>query len=425
MKRFRVAFGIVTMFVVAGLLTGFAVAQSRSGTILGSVTDQSGAAIPGAKVLITNQGTNSQQAVTTDSSGRYEALLLPVGTYTVTVSAAGLKEAVVRNVVLETQQSRELNFALVPGTVQQTVTVDETAVQVERTDPTLGQVIHSQQVSELPLNGRDFVQLATLAPGVTQGETGFFTNQGQGEVAIRGSVSLSVQGMRENDNDWLLDGVDNNELTAGAVSILPSIDAIQEFKVLTFNYSAEYGSRGGGTILVTTKSGSNRLHGTAFEFLRNDELDARNYFDPPQKPIFIQNQFGATLGGPILKDKTFFFLSYQGERIRQGLTVLSTVPTALMRQGIFTESFPGFPAPTIYDPQSTQPDPVTGALSRTAFPNNTIPSNRLDPIGLALVNLFPLPNVPGTLSNDYLSNPIKTFGDDAGIARFDHNFSAK
>ena len=176
MNRFRAAFGIVAMFVVSGLLTGFAVAQSRSGTILGSVTDQSGAAIPGAKVLITNQGTNILQAVTTDSSGRYEALLLPVGTYTVTVSAAGLKESVLRNVILETQQSRELNFALVPGTVQQTVTVDETAVQVERTDPTLGQVIHSQQVSELPLNGRDFVQLATLAPGVTQGETGFFTN---------------------------------------------------------------------------------------------------------------------------------------------------------------------------------------------------------------------------------------------------------
>jgi hypothetical protein len=160
------------MFVVSGLLTGFAVAQSRSGTILGSVTDQSGAAIPGAKVLITNQGTNIQQAVTADSSGRYEALLLPVGAYTVTVSAAGLRDAELRNVVLETQQSSELDFVLVPGTFKQTVTVDETTVQVERTDPTLGRVIHSQQVSELPLNCRDFVQLATLAPGVTQGETG-------------------------------------------------------------------------------------------------------------------------------------------------------------------------------------------------------------------------------------------------------------
>lgn len=425
MGKSNAASRIAILLLTCVLFPSFTAAQSSSGNILGVVTDQTGSIVPGAKIIVTDQSTNIQQTLITDSSGRFQALLLPVGTYTVTASASGMKEGELKGIVLETQQSREVNFVLVPATVQQTVTVEATAVQVERSDATVGQVIHSQQVSQLPLNGRDFVQLAALAPGVTQGETGFFTNQGQGEVAIRGSVSLSVAGERENDNDWLLDGVDNNELSAGAVSILPSIDAIQEFKVLAFNYSAEYGSRGGTTVLVTTKSGTNQFHGSGFEFLRNSELDARNYFDPPQKPVFVQNQFGATFGGPIIKDKTFFFLSYQGERVHQGLTVLSTVPTALQRQGIFTESFPGFEAPTIYDPASTATNPATGVLSRTPFPNNAIPQNRLDPIGLALVNLFPLPNVPGTLSNDYLSNPVKTFSDDAGIVRIDHNFSAK
>jgi len=402
-----------------------ATAQSRSGTILGTVTDSSGAVIPGASVTVRNQGTNIERGLRTDSAGRYEALLLPVGTYTVSVSAQGMDKVETKDVVLETEETREINVSLKPGAVSESVTVEGAAVQVERSDPTLGQVIHAQQVSELPLNGRDFVQLGTLAPGVAKGEAAFFNNRGISEVTIRGSVSLAVQGMRENANDWLLDGVDNNELTAGAVAILPSIDGVQEFKVLAFNYSAEYGSRGSATVLVTTKSGTNGYHGSAYEFLRNDLLDARNYFDGPKKGKYNQNQFGASIGGPIRKDKTFFFGDYEGERVRQGLTILSTVPTALMRQGIFTESFPGAPAKAIFDPTSNHIDPATGKLTRTQFTNNTIPQGQIDKIGQALVNLYPLPNVPGTLSGNYLSNPIKTFGDNKFDTRIDQNFSAK
>ena len=401
--------------------------QSRSGTILGRISDSSGGAVAGATVTITEQDTNSKRTLTADSEGRYEAPLLPIGKYRITVAFQGFKESVVTDVVLETQQTKELDITLYPASMTSEVRVNAgaVAVEVERTNATLGQVIHSEQVSELPLNGRDFVQLGTLAPGVTKGEAAFFNNRGISEVSIRGSVSLAVQGMRENANDWLLDGVDNNELTAGAVSILPSIDAIDEFKVLAFNYSAEYGSRGSATVLVSTKSGSNQFHGTAFEFLRNDVLDARNFFDGTQKGKYNQNQFGASFGGPIRKDKTFFFMDYQGERVRQGLTILSTVPTAAMRTGDFTESFPGAPAKAIYDPTTNHVDPVTGATVRNQFPGNKIPANRLDSIGVALVNLFPLPNVANTLAGNYLSLPIKTFGDDSFSTRVDHNFSQK
>src|SRR5208282_3463394 len=189
-------------------------------------------------------------------------------------------------------EARELNFTLAPSTQSTQVEVLASAVAVETTNPSLGQVITAQEVSQLPLNGRDFVQLATLTPGTTQetNTNSFFNGAPSSEVSARGSFSLSVAGSRPNSTDWLLDGVDNNELTAGGIAILSSIDSIQEFKVLTYNYSAEYGTRGGPTVLVTTKAGANDLHGSLFEFLRNTSLDAKSYFAIlPEK--FNLNQF--------------------------------------------------------------------------------------------------------------------------------------
>src|SRR4029079_14898751 len=193
-------------------------------------------------------------------------------------------------------------------------------------NPTLGQVITEQQVAQLPLNGRNFVQLATLSPGTTQetNPNSFFNGGPSSEVSTRGSYSLSVGGSRAQSTDWLFDGVDNNELTAGGISILPSIDAIQEFKVLTYNYSAEYGTRAGPTVLLTSKSGSNGFHGSLFEFFRNTSLDARSYFASSREK-FNLNQFGFALGGPIRKDKTFFFIDYQGRRQRKGIPFLGLV----------------------------------------------------------------------------------------------------
>ena len=193
---------------------------------------------------------------------------------------------------------------------------------IQTADATLGQVITTQQVADLPLNGRDFVQLATLTPGVSQetNPNSFFNGGPSSEASARGSYSLSVGGSRANSTDWLLDGNDNNELTSGAISILSSIDSIQEFKVLTYNYSAEWGTRGGPTVLVTTKSGSNNFHGSLFEFLRNTDLDARSFFATNTEK-FNLNQFGASFGGPIKKDKVFFFMDYEEKYQRHGIPV--------------------------------------------------------------------------------------------------------
>src|SRR5260370_15399560 len=251
-----------------------------TGSFSGSVCDEAGAVVSGATVRASSQGTGVSREAKTDDSGHYLIPLLPVAMYTIRVASPGFGAAEQKDVRLQVDERRELDFTLLPALVTSAVEVSATEVAVETANPTLGQVINSQQVAELPLNGRDFVQLATLTPGTTQetNKTSFFNGGASSEVSARGSYSLSVGGSRANSTDWLLDGNDNNELTAGGIAILPSIDAIQEFKVLTYNYSAEWGTRSGPTVLVTTKSGSNQFHGSLFEFLRNTKLDARSFF---------------------------------------------------------------------------------------------------------------------------------------------------
>src|SRR6267143_980876 len=293
--------------------------SQANGSLSGTVADKTGSVISGATVKIASQGTGLTREVKTDGSGHYIAPLLPVAFYTIRVESQGFQTTEQKDIRLQVDEQREVDFSLVPASVSSTVEVSATEVAVQTTNPTLGQVITSEQVSQLPLNGRDFVQLATLTPGVTQetNPNSFFNGGPSSEVSTRGSYSLSVGGSRAQSTDWLLDNNDNNELTAGGISILPSIDTIQEFKVLTYNYSAEYGTRSGPTVLVTTKSGSNQLHGSLFEFFRNTSLDARSYFAASREK-FNLNQFGGALGGPIKKDKTFFFIDYQGRRQRTG-----------------------------------------------------------------------------------------------------------
>src|SRR5437867_4639614 len=293
-------------FFISPLLYGQA-----NGSFLGTVSDKTGSVISGAEVTVTSQGTGLSRETKTDDTGHYLTPLLPVGNYTIRVNSQGFKTVEQTDIRLQVNEQREVDFTLVPGSVTEAVEVSATEVAVETSTPTLGQVITSQQVAELPLNGRDFVQLATLTPGTSKetNPNSFFNGGGSSETSIRGSYSLSVGGSRANSTDWLLDGVDNNELTAGAIAILPSIDALEEFKVLTLNYSAEYGTRGGPSVLLTIKSGTNDLHGSLFEFLRNTNLDARSFF-APNREIFIQNQFGGSVGGPIRKDRTFFFFVY-------------------------------------------------------------------------------------------------------------------
>ncbi len=307
-----------------------------TGSFSGTVSDNSGAVVAGAKVTVTAQATNISRDAKTDDSGHYLVPLLGVGMFTIRVDMAGFKASESKDVRLQVDEQRELDFKLVPASVTTSVEVNATEVAVETTNPTLGQVITEQQVAELPLNGRNFVQLATLTPGTTQetNPSSFFTQGADSEVAARGVYSLSVGGSRPQSTDWLLDNVDNNELTAGGLGTIPSIDAIQEFKVLTYNYSAEYGTRAGPTVLVTTKSGSNQWHGSLFEFLRNTKLDARSYFASSREQ-FNLNQYGGALGGPIRKDKTFFFIDYQGKNQRHGIPFTGLVPTAQMQLGNF------------------------------------------------------------------------------------------
>ena len=419
-------FRVSTLILVAALLTSAPVFAQSVGSIAGTVVDSSKSGIPGAVVTARNEGTGVVREVVTDVAGRYSLPLLPIGSYTVTVTMTGFRTQERSKVVLEVQASLTLDFALELSAISEAITVTSqaAAVQLQRSDANLGQLINAQQVAELPLNGRNFVQLATLGPGVVTGRAGSFLAQGPtSEVSYRGSMSVSAQGMRENANDWLYDGVDDNELTAGGVGILPNIDSIREFKVLTHNYLSQYGSRGGTTVLVSSKSGENTFRGNLYEFFRNDAMDARNFFDGAQKRPWNQNTYGGSLGGAIVKNKTFFFGGFQGSNIDEGLTTLLTVPTALMHQGNFTESFGGVPAAIIYDPATTRTDPATGLLVRDPFPGNIIPANRIDPIGRQLLNLLPNPTFTDRLGSNYLANPVKTLDDYQGDFRIDHNFS--
>src|SRR4030081_1673244 len=319
---------LCSVFSLCPLLYGQA-----NGSLSGTVTDKTGSVISGATVKITSQGTGITREVKTDGSGHYLAPLLPVGIYTIRVESQGFQTTEQKDVRLQVDEQREVDFTVNPASVSQTVEVSAEQVAVETTNPTLGQVITEQQVAELPLNGRNFVQLATLTPGTTTETASSFFNQGaDSEASALGSYSLSVGGSRPQSTDWLLDNVDNNELTAGGLGIVPSIDAIQEFKVLTYNYSAEYGTRAGPTVLVTTKSGTNQLHGSLFEFFRNTKLDAKSFF-AVTKEQFNLNQFGGALGGAVQKDKTFFFVDYQGTRRRRGIVFNGLVPTPAMLTG--------------------------------------------------------------------------------------------
>lgn len=421
----------LSVFFVA-ILCGFAFSSASgqaTGSITGNVTDSSGAAVPGARVTLQQTETNATRSVAVDPNGHYAANLLPLGHYSVKVTSPSFQAAEKTGVLLEAQGSPEVDFTLQPASVSSSVNVESAPVEVQTTSASLSQVIHSQQVADLPLNGRNFVELATLAPGVSQGDqpNDFFAGGGGSETSIRGTFSLAVGGSRENRTDWLYDGIDNSELTSGGIAVVPSIDALQEFNVLTSNYSIEYGTRAGPTVLLISKAGTNSFHGTLFDFLRNTALNATSFFSPVN-PEYIRNQFGGSIGGPIRRDKTFFFFDYQGTRNVQGIPSLTQVPTALERQGNFTESFPGAPETAIYDPATTTTDPSTGLQTRQQFSYqgqaNVIDPMRINQIAQKMLSYFPLPNVSGVLAANYVDVPRENYTDNEFDFRIDENISA-
>jgi hypothetical protein len=429
--------------LIVGLLTfsaGPFVFGQATGSISGTVTDATGSAVPGAKVTVTAPATGASRSINTNDSGEYLIPLLGVANYNIQVELQGFQTAVANDVRLQVDEHRELDFKLTPASVQSTVEVNASAVQIQTADATLGQVITTQQVADLPLNGRDFVQLATLTPGTSQetNPNSFFNGGPSSEASARGSFSLSVGGSRANSTDWLLDGNDNNELTSGAISILSSIDSIQEFKVLTYNYSAEWGTRGGPTVLVTTKSGSNQFHGSLFEFLRNTDLDARSFFAASTEK-FNLNQFGASFGGPIKKDKVFFFMDYEQKYQRHAIPFTGVMPTAAMRNGDFSDDPYGQPNtiqlnnPTASTPTPLMCDGAGNALPTAAdgsqaagTPCNKIPASLINPIGQKLINLYPLPNANNpALGYNYVSQPVRKLDEGKFDIRLDENISAR
>lgn len=427
-----------------------------TGSFEGTVADKAGAVISAANVTVTSQATGLTRQAKTDDSGHYLIPLLPVSVFTIHVDAQGFGPAEEKDIRLQVDEHRELDFTLHPASVSTNVEVSATEVAVETSNPTLGQVITSEEVAELPLNGRNFVQLATLTPGTTQSTSpvSFFTNAASSEAATRGSFSLSSGGSREQETDWLLDGNDNNQLDEGGIAIFSSIDDIQEFKVLTYNYSAEYGERAGPTVLVTTKSGSNQIHGSVFEFFRNTALDADNYFTGTQQK-FNLNQFGASIGGPIKKDKTFFFLDYQAKIQREGVSYPGFVPTAAMTTpidaaGDYDLSSNPFGTQLInpYTPEQILPGntvptqvpfqclistgapetPVNGSqpyVAGTTQNCNIIPGSLINPIGAQVIQLYPSPNAPSGIGYNYVDQLDRQLNEGTWDVRVDHTFSSK
>lgn len=451
--------GFLTALLLLPLLfAGSAWAQKDTGNIVGVVTDAGGGVVPGAKVRVRDVDRGTEFETTTNGNGEYVAGPLKVGRYTVTVEKANFKTAVAGPVQLDVQGRIEADVKLEIGQISQKVEVKVQNPLLETETSTMGEVMDKTRIETLPLNGRNFAQLAQLGVGVVPSEPG---------SRVSGSYGFSVDGARSLQNNFLLDGIDNNSnlgdvLNESSYVIQPPIDAIEEFKVQTNDYSAEFG-RGNGAILnAVIKSGTNGYHGDVFEYLRNDVLDSSPFFIvTPQKPPYKQNQFGATFGGPVQKDKTFFFVDYEGFRLRQGIPQTAFVPDQDMVVGNFSELLTNTPAmaidpntgnPTgavaldcnhhqtfvgeIFNARQTLPVPVTPAnpsgmcgfpigVDGSGNPTNIFPTGSVDPLAARLAALIPPPNSSINPAFNYIAVPVRSETRNNFDVRMDHTFSSK
>jgi len=417
------AIALAFLFSIQGAL-----AQSTA-EIVGTVTDPSGAGVARSKVTAVNVETGASRETLTETTGDYTLTLLQPGTYNLSVEASGFRKVAQSGVILQVDQHARINFTLQVGQVNETVDVVASAPLLDSQSSSIGRVIPGEFVNELPLNGRNFVSLAISTPGVNG--TGFSTSgtimSGTRPDDRRPGSELFSNGNREGANNFLYDGIDNNERLTISIVLRPAVEAVREFQVQTNLYSAELGRNSGAVVNVVTKSGTNDLHGSAFEFLRNSAMDARNFFNTKGTafPTFRYNQFGFSLGGPALipklyngKNRTFFFVDYEGFRRNQQQTLNVTIPTLAMRSGNFAAENP------IYDPLTTRT--VAGAAQpvRDQFPGNIIPANRFDPVMAKMINAYPTPTNSGRVTN-YLTNLSQLQNWDQGDVRIDHQFSSK
>ena len=403
--------------LLLSVLVGAAVTANAqaNGTISGHVTDSTGASIASASVVIKETQTGVATSITTNDGGFYSVTQLKPGIYSIQVKTRGFKVAISSNLTLEVAQVLQQDFHLEVGDVQQQVEVSTSAPLLNTETTDLGNVIERTPMIQLPLNGRNFSQLALLVPGTNAGEVGGTRSTGNGNETQRAGANVVADGARATFNTYLIDGLNDNDQLIGTIKVFPNIEDVQEFKVQIGNYDAGY-LGGGAVINATTASGSNKLHGSAFEFLRNNALDTRQYFDAPGViPPYKQNQFGGSIGGPIRKDKMFFFGDYQGLRVHQSFSSIVSEPTAAMRAGNFSAVSNG-----IYDPATYN----SSTNSRAAFTGNMIPTSRLDPVALNLLATMPMPNLPGNVNNTRL-NDLQVKSQNQFDIRVDNVISSK
>ena len=400
-------------------------AQSTGGRVLGRVADPTGAVLAAVKVTLTNEATGVSRSAQTNSSGDYVFVEVPPGAYRVEFEQPGFKKNVQKEVTVEVNGVVTLNSTLQVGATQETVEVTSEAPLVDTTSTQLGAVVNDRAISQLPLAERNTYQFLSLQPGV-QSTTGGDLFYGSDRAGV-----VSVNGGRGRSNNFSVNGGDANDQFANLPAVQPTPDSIQEFRVLTNTFDAEYGRNSGAIVNVVTKSGTNAFHGNIYEFFRNKSLNAKGYFDA-EKPTFIQNEFGGTFGGPIVKDRTFFFVSYEGERQRKGISSGTiTVPTDAERLGDFSAGDPF--AGTLSDSFALNQRPgcaaavgqpiVDGMLYSDLFPGNQIPIECMDPTAVDLMNQFiPRANVGEDL---FSAVPVQRLRNDQFTFRFDHHLNNK
>lgn len=380
----------------------------NTGEIAGSVQDALGGALPGATVVAEQAKTGQKFTTITNSSGQYLLAQLPIGTYSLKVNATNFKQSVVSNVEVHVGDSLRHDVTVQIGDASETVVVEADSGAVQPESAEIKDVVLSRQIVNLPLKTRQFLDLAMLSQGVVRPPGGT-----RGDAMQQAGTLVNVLGQRSGHNLYLIDGATVTDEHFNNMVVAPSVESISEFNIQKTSYAPEFGGKSGAVINVVTKSGSNEFHGSLFEFVRNDVFDAKNFFDSQTAPIppFRQNQFGGSVGGPVIKNRTFFFADYEGQRVRKSLTSTFSVPTDAMRIGDFTE------LPQVYDPNSSS------GISRQPFPGNRIPVQDLNAVSTALLANIPRPNLPGIAQNLLASGGQRINSNNAS-AKIDHQFSA-
>lgn len=421
------------------LLAASCFGQTFYGSIVGSVTDPSGSAVPQASVTITNLGTAERRNMMSDSSGNYQFVNLVPGQYKIEVETAGFRRFVREPITVEVQSAVRIDVPMQVGDVSQVVEISAQTPLLQTENSALGQVVEARKVLEMPLNGRNVFGLVALVPGVVPGGQSGGTPTGTNPFAWG---NYQIGGGQANQSAAYIDGAPINTSYVNQTALVPTQDAIQEFRVQTNNLGPEFGRLAGGAVSLTTKSGTNSFHGSAYDFFRNRVLNANTFFNNKagvKRPAFSQNQYGVNVGGPIIRDKTFFFFGWEGFRLRQGQSYVYSVPTDAMRSGDFSNvrNASGALIP-IYDPLTTcgrfnnpacARDASGGEIvTRQQFPGNVIPTSRLDPAAKVLTNLWARPNGPGspfTNVNNYTANASVGGDNDQYNSRVDHTFSER